>query len=1539
VPPIPNPRDRHIGTYFQRNYREGERIEILDLADWGCDLPGWGVSPDPKKKGRKWDPKEKKQFKQNIAQDEWLPGEWIDWKDHRLKKLAFYLPSAPPKRAYRTSEAPPRLVLRENPYPPYYNGSLKPKPGFPSLGHLEFKIWLQHKIEDVAHGRASPNFLSGQGRTKEEAYAESKWNELTEKFRDVLEVELLSNPNPNKKLSTEVQHILLMHKIIGRKTGPISPLWNLNKDPYWRVNLKNLTPTQMTKQILQYQVMPPDILDKICRQIVKFLIGKSKTTLPTRRKVYRFVSKKYPAQLLRYAKNTARHPKTKRKAKIDLTPDEVRVEIENDPIFWKWGKFNPPKFEKVIWVRNERNSLHSKTVPELKKRLDILSLNKGGKKDKLLLRLFKHEHENQQKVNLTIDNLVKLKIDPPDDWQFADVHLPAITFFESLNKASEVVVWEALKEVEEIAKNSKDQFELRDPSTGLENLEHKLLKILLLPLKWDPGTLGYAQVKENGGLKENGGFGSRRAHDKSKTPEKITRHNARKLIYNIIMILMEEGYIKFEGMTDDNYRLHFPNSNTTKGHLSRGPKAKVHAIHFTEKLKGLIGKSEYQDFKGNKEHPIYRLLRRASDRWMYSPPQRHKAGKSPQAGGLLIEKDRSITNSSNRDYEKLDTPRCVANRGVLDAMNALQETQWEINLHLLQALFNVSIGENKSLSDYPVREWINQEQFHIKKITPKRIFRKVFEQMETLAEEEEMLEWVEKIIEHNANVFWHAWELDFTGRLYPKCTRLSPHGNDLNKAMIRFKHWKPLGKEKNDCRGIDWIHIHVHTMMEDIDVTKGNSVWKSGPAQKKQTFKTRIKWVRDNLELLRKMAKNPGKDEYRKILRLHEQQPGKDDVYQRLAALLELDRAHTEYEDERNGQDWSKVYSGHPIYLDATCNGYQHASTLLGNRKLAELVNVVGKPGGDPRDLYDEVAKAAKRMSVGTKHLTVAQLQTLAKAQGLPRYSKLNKADLVTALRSHIPLMKSANAVRVYLEKIPLTPNQLKIAINQIFDRSVAKKPTMTSAYGSPDHRKSFEGKGKEGKSLFWAAKKTQKEIDDDEVKLDNLEKEKKIPSIYRDYYLRLKKTTTPYLERDILRKELQKMKDKYGLSNKKYEEYKHWILPTKTCCIWNDGSSLAVAILGKSELRGKLNPKEEGFLIDGQSRFREKKTPQKKLGSYLGKEDALDPVVREIMDKRARRQHELTGLVNQAYKDAIKFVTKGAFETIQEDLEKVAEDGNPNPAPKTTESKGDGLWPGVVWHLPQNDKKGFRVNHYRINKPNPSISRRGNPCRPEAVFNDRLPDWYTVKKYNGKGNDKEKARILQRLEELYGTNPKVSKALKAKGGSRRKIDEVLEIVDPQKQDKDAEEIRRILRYRNISRYEYEEDEWRRIDNHPGRVNVEIKKLEKAKNRKPTADELRNIKTSNHRLTSSLLPNFIHSIDAYHMRETIHQCDIGIDDLSFWSVHDAFGTHACDVETMVGIVKRTFYNIHRSLDFEGWIGPRSKDLTLKHILDSEYIIN
>ena len=42
------------------------------------------------------------------------------------------------------------------------------------------------------------------------------------------------------------------------------------------------------------------------------------------------------------------------------------------------------------------------------------------------------------------------------------------------------------------------------------------------------------------------------------------------------------------------------------------------------------------------------------------------------------------------------------------------------------------------------------------------------------------------------------------------------------------------------------------------------------------------------------------------------------------------------------------------------------------------------------------------------------------------------------------------------------------------------------------------------------------------------------------------------------------------------------------------------------------------------------------------------------------------------------------------------------------------------------------------------------------------------------------------------------------------------------------------------------------------------------------------------------------------------------EDLSFWAVHDAFVTHACDIELMREIVKDCFFEMHQCRNLNDW---------------------
>ena len=74
-----------------------------------------------------------------------------------------------------------------------------------------------------------------------------------------------------------------------------------------------------------------------------------------------------------------------------------------------------------------------------------------------------------------------------------------------------------------------------------------------------------------------------------------------------------------------------------------------------------------------------------------------------------------------------------------------------------------------------------------------------------------------------------------------------------------------------------------------------------------------------------------------------------------------------------------------------------------------------------------------------------------------------------------------------------------------------------------------------------------------------------------------------------------------------------------------------------------------------------------------------------------------------------------------------------------------------------------------------------------------------------------------------------------------------------------------------------------------------------------------------------IAPNFIHSLDACHMRMWLILAMKGVTDV--WSVHDAFGCHPNHIEDLRSIVNHTFKAVHDA-DQNGR-GESSKIVTSK----------
>ena len=978
-----------------------------------------------------------------------------------------------------------------------------------------------------------------------------------------------------------------------------------------------------------------------------------------------------------------------------------------------------------------------------------------------------------------------------NDESISFTSIPGMTFIEELQKR----IFSILEELREIASNYKPE-----DSCGPSEVEFDERKALTQLLEDGFGSLDGVPVKK-----------------KDRTPEGVTEHNSVKLAYDITNMMLEEGLLQRKYMTEKEWAQAFHDGDETKERkLTRSLPNK---LVFTEYL--------WEYFDGEREnHPIFRWLRGEQDRWMYCPPIPHRTDSKSPAGGLLTESNRRIVGGREPIFTGFDppTPRCQPSEPLLNALNSLQDTQWEINLDFLSCIFEIELNDDNRTQISP-GGW-GEKGYRIQNIKPKTEFEIVFTPLDSkskidiksLGERTNVLEWARRIIEHNANVFWHSWICDFRGRMSPRCSRLSPHGNDLDRALIRFKHWKPLGDE-----GIRWLRIHVHNMMEGID-----SDLLGTPAAKQSTFEDRSKWVEKNLNGLRKLATNPA--EHLSELKLH-RYVGRSKALQRVAALVELDRVQSEY--DANGGDWSKVMSGQPIYLDASCNGYQHVAALLHDRDLAHKVNLIGDARESPRDLYKIVADNADR----------------GKASDLVK-TILNEDDTAEVMR-------------------------------RAFSRDTAKCPTMTAIYGSKDIAKCLQGRNSRGKPeysdpLYNLSDKQKLELE-------------KIPAQAKQVYLDWSKNE----EEEFPFEEFKKhCKDENGKVVSRYKRtmWRRILRKKRSIPLWAVGSGLHTAL---------MLPEKDGDVIP------------------------------EAFQENEEVQSELTKVVAESFKQSIADSTGSAFEVMEMPLKHICK-------------SSDGLHPGIRWTL----KDGMVVNNYYLKSHGRDETSLGQPCGLGSAFTPMVPDWYSEPEWNGHGVPKSKARITVRTHDLYVNDNRVPSELRdsldetvKKMDKRKKrfriiaelkvakkekqdkeinrltgalgklakaynkeynqeitksipfplklIEGILSEVDPNRESDDAEEIRKLLTHGSYSLQRYAEKEADRTDK-PG-------------------------------LTRGLSPNFVHSMDAYHMRTSILELSESIERLSFWPVHDAFGTHACDISEMVQVVKEKFREIYQDRDLRFWL--------------------
>jgi hypothetical protein len=244
--------------------------------------------------------------------------------------------------------------------------------------------------------------------------------------------------------------------------------------------------------------------------------------------------------------------------------------------------------------------------------------------------------------------------------------------------------------------------------------------------------------------------------------------------------------------------------------------------------------------------------------------------------------------------------------------------------------------------------------------------------------------------------FFHAWNLDWRGRMYTCSTILDPQNDDFSRGLITFAKSYPL-----DENGWLWLKRYTASLLRDRNLS---------PEIFNDTELDEWKKIQEFLETKSfdnqdKVANNPV---FIKILQKIVHNPiatsltwaegdifvAKSEGFQRIAAIIAFVEAY------ENGGVGALVNL--PINQDASSSVYQHASLLVRDKEMAKLVNIIDD-GELPADAYREVID-----------------------------------DLAKQWSSNPPF-----------QHLGLPNNVLENLKNSVLKRSIAKKPVMTIGYGA----------------------------------------------------------------------------------------------------------------------------------------------------------------------------------------------------------------------------------------------------------------------------------------------------------------------------------------------------------------------------------------------------------------------------------------------------------------------------------------------------------
>lgn len=293
--------------------------------------------------------------------------------------------------------------------------------------------------------------------------------------------------------------------------------------------------------------------------------------------------------------------------------------------------------------------------------------------------------------------------------------------------------------------------------------------------------------------------------------------------------------------------------------------------------------------------------------------------------------------------------RDVDMTNVLNAINVIQATPWQVNAEVLSIAQQVVNWENIPVKDLPSFKMVERPE-RIEGMDEDKALLKKWKKQAALkfrAEKarrsrrmslEQTIETATKFAKYER--IWFPHNADFRGRVYA-IPQFSPQGTDLTKGLLLLADPKPMGKE-----GEYWLRLHLAN-------TAGLD---------KAPMDERQQWTHDNEALILDIADNPLDNLWWAT--------DSDSPFCFLAACFEFAR----WKRSPNPEEYC---CGIAVAFDGTCSGIQHFSAMLRDEVGGAAVNLV--PADRPSDIYrivaDKVnAKLDHILLTGSEDLTVTEV-------------------------------------------------------------------------------------------------------------------------------------------------------------------------------------------------------------------------------------------------------------------------------------------------------------------------------------------------------------------------------------------------------------------------------------------------------------------------------------------------------------------------------------------------------------------------------------